>query len=86
MSGVTHFTASVSPKLTPEEFAALPHDNGGPKLLASIWTLGFIATVFLGLRVYCRLLRRQHLWWDDGILIGSWVRYTLDTRSVMEQC
>jgi hypothetical protein len=76
MSDVTHFTASVGPKLTPEEFAALPHDNAGPKLFASIWTLGFIATVFLGLRVYCRLLRRQHLWWDDVILIASWVSQT----------
>jgi len=78
MTEVTHFTASVSPNLTPEEYAALPHDNAGPTLLASVWTLGVIATVFLGLRVYCRLLRRQHLWWDDGILIGAWVCFIVE--------
>lgn len=59
--------------LTTEEQAALPHDNGGPKLNASVWTLVGIATVFLALRMYCRAFRGQRLWWDDGILIAAWV-------------
>lgn len=63
--------------LTPEQLAALPHDNQAPKLLASIWSLIFVATVFLCLRIYCRLLRGQRLWWDDSILIASWVRANL---------
>lgn len=60
-------------ELTPEELAALPHDNSAPRLLASIWALAGIATVFLCLRIFCRLLKRRVLWWDDAILIASWV-------------
>ncbi|KXX78526.1 hypothetical protein MMYC01_206366 [Madurella mycetomatis] len=59
--------------LTPEEQAALPHDNAGPKLNASIWALAGIATVFLALRIYCRAFKRQSFWWDDAILIAAWV-------------
>jgi hypothetical protein len=59
--------------LTPEELALLPHDNSAPQLLASIWALAGIATLFLCLRMYCRLLRRRIMWWDDAILIASWV-------------
>ncbi len=60
--------------LTPAELAALPHDSQDVRLLASIWTLGFIATVFLSLRIYCRMTKGQRLWWDDAVLIASWVR------------
>jgi hypothetical protein len=62
--------------LTPEQLAALPHDSQATKLLASIWTLAFVATVFLCMRIYCRLLKARRLWWDDGILIAAWVRTT----------
>lgn len=64
------------PPLTPEQVAALPHDNAGPQLLATVWSLFLLSSVFLSLRVYCRMLRRQHLWWDDAILIAAWVRST----------
>jgi hypothetical protein len=64
---------STPAPLTPEELAALPHDNHATELLASIWPLVFVATVFLCLRIYCRLLKRRSLWWDDYILLASWV-------------
>lgn len=60
------------PVMTPEMLAALPHDNMGPALLATIWTLIAISGIFLALRVYCRLSRARSLWWDDSILIASW--------------
>ncbi len=66
------YTAPVP--LTPEELAALPHDGQAVKLLVSIWTLGFIATIFLSLRIYCRMIKGQRIWWDDAFLIASWVR------------
>jgi len=37
------------------------------------WWLTFLSGGFLGLRVYAKLSRRQGLWWDDWILITSWV-------------
>jgi hypothetical protein len=48
---------------------------------AGLWTLFAGATVFLGLRVYCKL-RRSGLWWDDYILFVAWVSETLKVLSV----
>ena len=41
---------------------------------AGIWTLFAGATVFLVLRLWCKITRRRGLWWDDYILVVSWVR------------
>lgn len=38
-----------------------------------IWVITFVSTAFLGLRVYCKLSRRNKLWWDDHFLLASWV-------------
>jgi hypothetical protein len=67
------------PLYTPEQLAALPHDNQGPRLVVVIWLLLALATFFLGMRIYCKLSRHSGLWWDDHILIGSWVCITVET-------
>jgi hypothetical protein len=77
-ASLTHLsrkTAAMSSDgtLTPEQLAALPHDDQASKLLARIWTPLSLATVFSALRIYCRMLKGQRLWWDDAILDGSWV-------------
>jgi hypothetical protein len=46
------------------------------QLNAGLWTLFAGATVFLGLRLYIKITRRHGLWWDDHILIVSWVSPT----------
>jgi hypothetical protein len=46
----------------------------GPLLLGLIWSLTPLSGVFLWLRVYCKFLRGRFLWWDDYLLIASWVR------------
>lgn len=38
-----------------------------------IWTLFVATTAFLALRLGCKLHRRTGLWWDDHILVASWV-------------
>jgi hypothetical protein len=58
---------------TPEQLALLPHDNAGPKLNAVVWSLTALSGLVLGLRIYCRAIRRKGLWWDDGFLIAAWV-------------
>jgi len=61
------------PPLTPEQFAALPHDSLGPKLNIVIWTLTGVSAVFLALRLYCRAVMAKVLWWDDWLLVAAWV-------------
>ncbi|KAI1377495.1 hypothetical protein F4677DRAFT_38227 [Hypoxylon crocopeplum] len=46
--------------------------NKGPEANVIIWVLVGLATLFLGLRVYCKYRRHSRLWWDDGFLVASW--------------
>ncbi|KZL75954.1 integral membrane protein [Colletotrichum tofieldiae] len=50
----------------------LPHDDYGPGLLVTIWTLAAVAGGFIGLRIYCKFSRGRGLWLDDHVLIASW--------------
>ncbi|KXH29876.1 hypothetical protein CNYM01_02927 [Colletotrichum nymphaeae SA-01] len=50
----------------------LPHDDYGPGLLATVWTLIGIAGAFIGLRIYCKFSRGRGLWLDDHMLVASW--------------
>ncbi|KAK0719144.1 hypothetical protein B0H67DRAFT_484630 [Lasiosphaeris hirsuta] len=71
------YAAPVAP--TPEELAALPHDNAGPKLNAIVWFLTAISGVFLGVRVLLKFSRNKGLWWDDIFLIAAWVCITIES-------
>ncbi|KAH8711984.1 hypothetical protein GQ44DRAFT_714051 [Phaeosphaeriaceae sp. PMI808] len=42
-------------------------------ILAICWIVTILSAIFLGLRVYAKLSRHVGLWWDDYILIVSWV-------------
>ena len=61
------------PQLTPEQLALLPHDDRGPTLFDISWLLTVLASGFLTLRIYCKFISHKALWWDDWILIASWV-------------
>lgn len=45
----------------------------GPQINVTIWFLTALSASFLALRVYCKFLRHRGLWWDDYLLILSWV-------------
>ncbi|KAK8055205.1 hypothetical protein PG993_000432 [Apiospora rasikravindrae] len=51
----------------------LSQDSHGPWMIWSSWALTGLASVFLGLRCYCRASRNKSLWWDDYVLILSWL-------------
>ena len=55
-------------------FPGSPSDNVGPGIRVGIWVLFSFATVFLGLRVYCKFTKHSRLYWDDIVLIAAWVR------------
>ena len=59
--------------LTPEQLAMLPHDNGATRVNAVMWSLTVLSGVFLMLRLYCKTLKGNRLWWDDWLLLASWV-------------
>jgi len=40
---------------------------------AGLWTLLVSASVFLSLRLWCKYAKRNGLWYDDYVLVISWV-------------
>ncbi|KAI0008735.1 hypothetical protein F4779DRAFT_618261 [Xylariaceae sp. FL0662B] len=53
------------------DFPLTPHV--GHRTNAIIWVLIALATAFLGLRVFCKFKKRKGLWYDDWLLIVSWI-------------
>ncbi|KAK3680778.1 hypothetical protein B0T22DRAFT_377321 [Podospora appendiculata] len=54
----------------------------GPQINFTIWLLTALSAAFLALRVYCKFLRHRGLWWDDHILILSWLSVALSNSFV----
>lgn len=48
-------------------------ESNGPLVTATIWPVMFIAGVFLGLRLFVKFHGGSRLWWDDYLLVFSWV-------------
>jgi hypothetical protein len=55
-----------------------PPGDMGPTTVIVLWVLTGLATLFLILRIYCRIWRGGRLQIDDYILIISWVSHLLD--------
>ncbi|KAE9366583.1 hypothetical protein N431DRAFT_495054 [Stipitochalara longipes BDJ] len=69
---------SATPPLSPQQLALVPHNNAGPNLLIVSWSLAALATIFLGLRIYCKFISHRSLYWDDWVLIAAWVVLVID--------
>lgn len=55
---------------------ASAEDDYGPQLNAVIWLLISVSAVFLFTRLYLKNCQNRGLWWDDWILLASWVALT----------
>jgi hypothetical protein len=60
---------------SPRKHDKTPHYYVDPsvELNTGLWTLFAGATVFLALRVWIKITRRHGLWYDDHILLVTWV-------------
>ncbi|KAK4235136.1 hypothetical protein C8A03DRAFT_18076 [Achaetomium macrosporum] len=55
-----------------------PTTEFGPHINFTIWLLTALSFAFLALRVYCKFARHRGLWWDDHLLIASWLALAAD--------
>ncbi|KAK4243840.1 hypothetical protein C7999DRAFT_35821 [Corynascus novoguineensis] len=62
----------------PDVFTLPPSTDFGPQFNSTIWLLTALSSAFLALRVYCKFKRHRGLWWDDYLLIGSWLALVAD--------
>ncbi|EGO52363.1 hypothetical protein NEUTE1DRAFT_90554 [Neurospora tetrasperma FGSC 2508] len=51
----------------------------GAALLAIFWSIHAACTIFVGLRLYCKVIRGRCLWWDDHLLIVAWALLFVNT-------
>ncbi|KAK0717511.1 hypothetical protein B0T26DRAFT_710099 [Lasiosphaeria miniovina] len=51
----------------------MDEDDQGSKILATTWALTGLSAVFLAVRLFCKLRTKRRLWWDDYVLVLSWV-------------
>lgn len=49
----------------------------GPELLAVVWVCVFIAGCFLSARLYVKKRHEKGFWWDDHLLMASWIMLAL---------
>jgi hypothetical protein len=61
---------------TAAEVMLLATDSMGPMLNGLDWFWVSLSASFLALRLYCKRANNDRLWWDDYLLIFSWVSRT----------
>ena len=61
----------------------MPHDDAGPKLNAIFWVLSTVSGIFMLARLYAKRLRGRTYWWDDWLLIASWVSSLLARHALV---
>ncbi|KAH8904155.1 hypothetical protein BR93DRAFT_946918 [Coniochaeta sp. PMI_546] len=54
----------------------------GPQLNAVVWLLLGFSGLFLALRLYCKFLKNRGFWWDDHVLVASWLAFVVDVICV----
>ncbi|KAI1635662.1 hypothetical protein F4809DRAFT_431738 [Biscogniauxia mediterranea] len=47
--------------------------GNGVALVASLWTIAMVSGIVLCLRLVAKLIRGRNLWWDDYIMMFSWL-------------
>ncbi|KAM7183875.1 hypothetical protein V8F33_013326 [Rhypophila sp. PSN 637] len=48
-------------------------ESKGYEMTIAIWLMTSVSGVFLALRLYCKFLKKRGLWWDDHVLVASWL-------------
>ncbi|KAK3996370.1 hypothetical protein QBC44DRAFT_147192 [Cladorrhinum sp. PSN332] len=54
-------------------YIPLSENPRGVTIYAVQWPLTALSMVFLGLRLYTKVLRRRQFWWDDYFIIAAWI-------------
>ncbi|KAK4144968.1 putative integral membrane protein [Dichotomopilus funicola] len=54
-------------------YLALATNPTGVTMLSVLWSLLTLSAAFVGLRIYSKLKRNRMLWWDDYVIICSWI-------------
>lgn len=65
----------MPPPILRLSLAELAADRGSQITISYVITFA-LASILLLLRIYCRRLTKQRLWWDDYLIIVAYVNIT----------
>ncbi len=49
-------------------------------ILAALWPMVAVSGLFVGFKILARARRRMRWWWDDYLMLMSWVGYSRRSR------
>ncbi|KAI6753954.1 hypothetical protein HG530_013130 [Fusarium avenaceum] len=62
----------------------MPQSSGfGRIIIAETAALTVLSAIFLGLRLYCKVIRRRGFWWDDYVLIAAWICFAISSALII---
>ncbi|KAH7303322.1 hypothetical protein B0I35DRAFT_498578 [Stachybotrys elegans] len=53
--------------------------NNGPRVNIAVWSLFALSSIFIALRLFCKFKRHRGLWWDNYVLVASWIFFLAGT-------
>ncbi|KAL2268831.1 hypothetical protein VTJ83DRAFT_3677 [Remersonia thermophila] len=54
-------------------YVPLADNPRGVTIIAVLWVMTVLSTIFVALRLYSKITRTRHLWWDDYFIFAAWV-------------
>ncbi|SPJ78701.1 related to integral membrane protein pth11 [Fusarium torulosum] len=64
----------------------MPQSKGfGRIIIAETAALIVLSAIFLGLRLYCKVIRRRGFWWDDHVLVASWICFAISGALIISE-
>lgn len=64
----------------------MDEDDRGPNILVTNWMLAGLSGLFLAVRLACKLRATRQLWWDDYVLVVSWVSAPVKPKGCPTEC
>ncbi|KAH9909974.1 hypothetical protein F4778DRAFT_775883 [Xylariomycetidae sp. FL2044] len=59
-------------------------ESTGPLMASAMWPITFFCALFLGLRLYIKIDFGSRWWWDDYVLLFSWICLLIQTSLVQK--
>jgi len=75
MSGAGDSGAGAGAGGGPPDLTLIPgyYEDLGYQIDVVSWTLTAVSGIILALRLWCKWFKHRGLWWDDNLLVVSWV-------------
>ncbi|KAL1841068.1 hypothetical protein VTJ49DRAFT_7452 [Mycothermus thermophilus] len=54
-------------------YVPLAGNPRGVTIIAVLWSMAVFSAIFVALRLYSKITRTRHVWWDDHFIVAAWI-------------